>query len=1074
MKPDPPRLLQAPARRIALTGAEAIVRLLHAEQVPFVFGIVGGKLAPLLHALSQSSIPFIGVRHEAAAPMMAAAVYARSGRVAVALGEMGPGGLNLASGAGVAFGNNLAALFITTNQHRAAAYPHAGMFMDMDTRAVLAPLTKWNAVVHDARRLPELLRTAFREARSGRPGPVHLDIPQDVLTSVVDWPEDEFDTPPFRYRALQGPRPAAAAVADAVTLLRGARQPLIVAGGGVVASGAGAQVRRLARRLNAPVVPTQMGLGVVPSADAHFIGHGGLIAGDAVKRAFDEADVILGIGCRFSSWMWDDRGPLARRGHRLININIDPSALGAPALHEVAMQADAALALDDLLAALDEAPPATDPGWLTRLKAVRARYEARLAVMARDTAATMHPAALAAAIGRALPAQALVVFDGGHTTFWSNDLTPVQAERTRFHEPGMSHLGFGLPYAIALKRLEAARPVVNITGDGAFGFTLQELDTARRLKLPVVTIIHNNEAWGIIRAGQRALLDFELGTALDGTDYAAIARGFGCHGEVVERAEDLAPALQRAFASGLPAVLDCRTKFLPHPAMPAFGRMNRFGFDALTRCSPSKDIQMNDIRMLIGGERCASRTGASFERRNPLDGRAATRAPAATPEDAVQAVEAAAKAFPAWSATGPTERRALLLKAAAALEAKAPQFIAAMAAETGAAAPWAGFNVHLAAGMLQEAAAITTQIGGEVIPSDVPGSLSLAVRRPAGVVLGIAPWNAPVILGVRAIATPLACGNTVVLKGSELCPATHGLIIDALQEAGLPPGVVNFVTNAPDDAAAVVEAMVAHPALRRVNFTGSTRVGRLIAQACARHLKPAVLELGGKAPLVVLDDADLEAAVNAAAFGAFANSGQICMSTERIVVDAAVADAFVNKLAARAVGLPLGDPRQGPVVLGSVVDESTVARCNALIDDALAHGATLVCGGRAESTLMAATLLDHVTPAMRIYHEESFGPVKPIVRVQGVDEAVRVANDNAYGLSAAVFGRDIARAWDVAGRIESGICHVNGPTVHDEAQMPFGGVKDSGYGRFGGKAGIDAFTELRWITLQTAPRHYPF
>jgi benzaldehyde dehydrogenase (NAD) len=483
---------------------------------------------------------------------------------------------------------------------------------------------------------------------------------------------------------------------------------------------------------------------------------------------------------------------------------------------------------------------------------------------------------------------------------------------------------------------------------------------------------------------------------------------------------------------------------------------------------------MNDIRMLIGGERCASASGATFDRRNPLDGLVATRAPAATRDDAVQAGEAAARAFPAWAATGPSERRTLLLKAAAALEAMTPRFIAAMAAETGAAAPWAGFNVHLAAGMLQEAAAITTQITGEVIPSDVPGSLSMAVRRPAGVVLGIAPWNAPVILGVRAIATPLACGNTVVLKGSELCPATHGLIVEALQEAGLPDGVVNFVTNAPADAGEVVEAMVAHPMLRRVNFTGSTRVGRLIAQTCAKHLKPAVLELGGKAPLVVLDDADLEAAASAATFGAFANSGQICMSTERIVVDEAVADAFADKLAARAVGLPLGDPRKGPVVLGSVVDMATVERCNALVDDALAKGARLLCGGKADSTLMPATVLDHVTSGMRIYHEESFGPVKPIVRVRGVDEAVRVANDNAYGLSAAVFGRDIARAWQVAGRIESGICHVNGPTVHDEAQMPFGGVKDSGYGRFGGKAGIDAFTELRWLTVQTTERHYPF
>ncbi|MBH1962689.1 MAG: aldehyde dehydrogenase [Comamonadaceae bacterium] len=483
---------------------------------------------------------------------------------------------------------------------------------------------------------------------------------------------------------------------------------------------------------------------------------------------------------------------------------------------------------------------------------------------------------------------------------------------------------------------------------------------------------------------------------------------------------------------------------------------------------------MNDISMLIGGEKAAAASGQTFERRNPLDGKVATRAPAASAEDAVRAVQAAAAAFPAWSAMGPGARRELLQKAATALEARTQKFIEAMAGETGAAAPWAGFNVHLAAGMLQEAAALTTQINGEVIPSDVPGSLAMGLRVPAGVVLGIAPWNAPVILGVRAIATPLACGNTVVLKGSELCPATHGLIIEALNEAGLPPGVVNFVTNAPADAAVVVDAMVAHPAVRRVNFTGSTAVGKLIAQTCAKYLKPAVLELGGKAPFVVLDDADLDAAVDAAIFGSFANSGQICMSTERIVVDQKVADSFVAKLSARAVGLPLGDPRKGPTVLGSVVDMSTVERCNALIEDALAKGATLVCGGKADSTLMPATVLDHVTSEMRIYHEESFGPVKPVVRVNGVEEAVTCANDNPYGLSAAVFGRDAGRALQVAQRIESGICHVNGPTVHDEAQMPFGGVKASGYGRFGGKAGIDAFTELRWVTLQTTPRHYPF
>lgn len=480
------------------------------------------------------------------------------------------------------------------------------------------------------------------------------------------------------------------------------------------------------------------------------------------------------------------------------------------------------------------------------------------------------------------------------------------------------------------------------------------------------------------------------------------------------------------------------------------------------------------VSLLIGAERRQASSDQKFERRNPLDGSVATVAAAASQADAVAAVEAAHAAFAEWSRLGPTQRRSYLSKAADALEARGDDFASAMAAETGASAMWSGFNVHLAADMLREAAALTTQINGEVIPSDVPGNLAMAVRQPAGVVLGMAPWNAPIILGVRAIAAPLACGNTVVLKGSELCPRTHGLIIDALFEAGLPAGVVNFVTNAPADAGAVVEAMVAHPAVRRVNFTGSTRVGKIMAGLCAKYLKPSVLELGGKAPFVVLDDADLDAAVNACAFGAFANSGQICMSTERIIVDAKVADSFTRKLAEKAASLPLADPRMGPAVLGSVVDMSTVVRCNHLIDDALARGATLLCGGKADSTLMPATLLDRVTSDMAIYYEESFGPVKAIVRVTGDEAAIQCANDNPYGLSAAVFSRDTARAWNVAQRIESGICHINGPTVHDEAPMPFGGVKESGFGRFGGRAGIEAFTDLRWITVQTTPRKLPF
>jgi acyl-CoA reductase-like NAD-dependent aldehyde dehydrogenase/ABC-type branched-subunit amino acid transport system ATPase component len=483
---------------------------------------------------------------------------------------------------------------------------------------------------------------------------------------------------------------------------------------------------------------------------------------------------------------------------------------------------------------------------------------------------------------------------------------------------------------------------------------------------------------------------------------------------------------------------------------------------------------MFEVKLLIGGKDRAAEGGRTTDRQDPLTGAVASRAAAASVTDAKAAADAAAAALPAWSALGPNDRRAHLLKAADALQTRTPDFIARMAAETGATAPWAGFNVHLAAGMLREAAAMTTQIGGEVIPSDKPGCMAMAVRQPAGVVLGIAPWNAPVILATRAVAMPLACGNTVILKGSEICPATHRLLVDALNGAGLPVGVVSFVTNAPTDAGPVVEALIAHPAVRRINFTGSTRVGRIVAETAGRHLKPVLLELGGKAPMVVLDDADLDEAVKAAAFGAFMNQGQICMSTERIVVDEAVADEFVARFAATAASLPAGDPRSGNVVLGSVVSREAVDKVQALIADATAKGAVLAAGGRVEGTIMAATVLDRVTPAMKIFYEESFGPVVSVVRVRGVDEAVRVANDTEYGLSAAVFGRDVVRALDVAKRIDSGICHVNGATVHDEAQMPFGGVKASGYGRFGGKAGIDQFTELRWITVETQPGRYPF
>lgn len=462
-----------------------------------------------------------------------------------------------------------------------------------------------------------------------------------------------------------------------------------------------------------------------------------------------------------------------------------------------------------------------------------------------------------------------------------------------------------------------------------------------------------------------------------------------------------------------------------------------------------------------------------FERINPLTQEPASKAIAMSPAEARAVVDRAAVAFPGWSTLGPNARRALLMNAASALEARKDDFVRAMMTEVGATAGWAMFNLMLAAGMIREAASLTTQIGGEVIPSDKPGCLALTLREPIGVILGIAPWNAPIILGVRAIAVPLACGNAVILKASELCPRTHTLIIEAFASAGFPAGVVNIVTNAPNDAGEVVGALIDHPAVRRINFTGSTAVGRIIAKRAAEHLKPCLLELGGKAPLIVLEDADLDEAVKAAAFGAFMNQGQICMSTERIIVVDAVASDFVKRFAAKAKSLATGDPREGKTPLGAVVDQKTVKHVNALIDDATAKGATLVAGGKTDHVLMPATVVDGVTQSMNIYRDESFGPVVGVIRAKDEADAIRLANDSEYGLSAAVFTRDTARGLRVARQIRSGICHINGPTVHDEAQMPFGGVGASGYGRFGGRAGIEQFTELRWITIETQAGHFP-
>jgi acyl-CoA reductase-like NAD-dependent aldehyde dehydrogenase len=477
--------------------------------------------------------------------------------------------------------------------------------------------------------------------------------------------------------------------------------------------------------------------------------------------------------------------------------------------------------------------------------------------------------------------------------------------------------------------------------------------------------------------------------------------------------------------------------------------------------------------LLIDGRAVGAQLDQCFNRNNPLSGEIATIAAAATLEDADRAALSAANAFPLWSNTAPSERKVILEKAADILCAHSAALTKIMMAETGATQQWCDFNIELGAKIFLDAAEMTRHLSEMPLPNPDDDVQSFAIRQPAGVCLAIAPWNAPILLAVRSIALALACGNTVILKSSELCPATQRLLGDVLQEAGLPAGVLNIISNAPADASAIVDALIAHPVVRRINFTGSTRVGRIIAQMAARHLKRCLLELGGKAPFIVLDDADLQEAANAAAFGAFFNQGQICMSTERIIVLDAVADDFMKLFVEKAKTLKADDPTLARYPLGALISADSARRIAALIDDAVSKGAKVVIGGQVRDALMDATVIDHVASSMRLYREESFGPLVSVIRVSDVDEAITVANDCEYGLSGSVFSRNLQRAMAVARRVETGILHINSATVEDQPHMPFGGVKASGYGRFGGEAALDEFTELRWVTVSSGQQTYP-
>jgi acyl-CoA reductase-like NAD-dependent aldehyde dehydrogenase len=483
---------------------------------------------------------------------------------------------------------------------------------------------------------------------------------------------------------------------------------------------------------------------------------------------------------------------------------------------------------------------------------------------------------------------------------------------------------------------------------------------------------------------------------------------------------------------------------------------------------------VRESQQFIGGEWVDAAGGETFDVTDPFTGEVVVRVPAATRADAARAVAAAAAAFPAWSQTPPAERQRIFLKAADVLESRLEEIVGLLARETGATFGFGMFQMHFVPGLFRQAAALAYAPVGEVIPSDHPGTLAMGLRRPVGVVGAIAPWNAALILSARSIAAPLALGNTVVLKPSEWSPISGGLLWgEVFAEAGLPAGVLNIVTHAPGAAAPIGDELVENPAVRRINFTGSTNTGRRLAEAAGRQLKRVLLELGGSNPLIVLADADLDFAVNAAAFGAYLHQGQICMSTRRIIVERPIAAEFTARLAAKASGLATGDPREHGTIIGPLINAQALQLVKDRVEDAVAKGAKLLAGGEAVGPCFQATLLTDVPADSDLAKHETFGPVAAIEIVDGADEAVDRANDTAYGLSSGIITTDADRGFQLAQRINSGVVHVNDQSVGDEPQMPFGGVKDSGFGRFGGHAVVDEFTDVHWVTLSGA-HPFPF
>lgn len=574
---------------IELTGAEVLVKALKNEDVRHVFGISGHGIVALMEALrNEEGIDFISPRHEENAAHMADGWARATGDIGVCCSTVGPGAVNLAVGLAEAYADSIPVLAITANNQSFRTYPFVGSLEDMDSLSFYRPITKWNAVIHDWARIPELVQRAFREALTGRPGPVHLDIPLDILCQKGD-ATDPSAAPrqdsgqgvsgqalptPQSYRPMGRVRGDPALIERAAQTILDAERPLLLAGGGVIASRAWDEFRMLAETLGAAATTTSMGSGSLPVDRAPFFGDAGWLGGDGVMQALREADVILAVGCRFSTLLGLGKPPIMAGPpqQKIIHIDIDPSEIGKNVGVEVGIVGDAKAVLSDLLSAVQGLGPkgGANEKWLGELVATHQQFLKGLEPMLGGDSGPITQARLAKEVGEFLADKdAMVTIDGGMTLHWAFTYIHAYQPQRRFFCAGGGHLGAGQPFANAFKLAFPDRPVVNFCGDGGFGLTLQELDTAVRHNLAVVHVINNDSGWGMCKAGQLALYGENALVGIDQDfaplDYAAIAGGFGCYAERVESPSEIKPALERAFQSGKPAVLDVRVQLVPHP-----------------------------------------------------------------------------------------------------------------------------------------------------------------------------------------------------------------------------------------------------------------------------------------------------------------------------------------------------------------------------------------------------------------------------------------------------------------------------------------------------------------------------